>query len=95
LAAIAAQDRGAPAPQGDCMDRNTLLFASLIADGLDLFVVGQIPGLSYVIDVPLVLMHVIFAGPAGFSTLLELIPVVGTVPLFTIAALCHKPKHAA
>jgi hypothetical protein len=74
------------------VSRKTLLIVSLIADALDIMVVGQIPGLSWIIDLPVIAMHVAFAGPAGFSTLLELVPVVGTIPLFTLAALTHKYK---
>jgi hypothetical protein len=70
-----------------------LLIASLIADALDFAVIGQMPGLSWFIDIPLIAMHVAYAGPAGFSTLLELVPVVGTLPLFTIAALSHGEKE--
>ena len=45
------------------VSRKTLLIASLIADLLDLLLVGQVPGLSYFIDGPLIAMHVAFAGP--------------------------------
>jgi hypothetical protein len=67
---------------------------SLIADVLDFFVAGQIPILSWVIDIPVLIMHVAFAGAKGFFTLLEMIPVVGTVPLFTASALLQTPKDS-
>jgi hypothetical protein len=70
------------------MSRKTLL----IADLLDLVVVGQIPGLSYFIDGPLIAMHVAFAGPAGLATALELVPVVGTILIVTLAALLATKK---
>jgi len=74
------------------MSRKTLLVTSLIADVLDILVIGQVPGLSWIIDLPLIVMHVAYAGPSGFSTLVELVPVVGTLPLFTLAALSHGKK---
>lgn len=78
------------------MTRNQLITASIVADVLDIFVIGQIPGVSWFIDIPVIVMHVAFAGPGGLSTLLELIPGVGTIPIFTIAAFSHgeKPDHA-
>jgi hypothetical protein len=72
------------------MKKSTLVTLSLIGDLLDIAVIGQIPGLSWFIDIPIIICHVAYAGPGGFMTMLELIPVVGTLPLFTIAALAHK-----
>jgi len=74
------------------MTKKELIAASIAADVLDLIVVGQIPGLSWLIDIPVICMHVAFAGAAGLLTMFELIPVVGTIPLFTIAAFAHSPK---
>lgn len=74
------------------MTRKDLITASIIADVLDIFVIGQIPGLSWFVDIPVIIMHVSFAGSAGFSTLLELVPGVGTLPVFTIAAFSHSEK---
>ena len=71
----------------------TLLAASLLADVLDLFVVGQIPGLSWFIDIPIIAMHVAYSGPAGLTTLLELIPGIGTLPVFTMMAIKHRKHH--
>ncbi len=72
------------------MKKSTLVILSLIGDVLDVLVIGQIPGLSWFIDIPIILCHVAYAGPSGFATLIELVPVVGTLPLFTVAALSHK-----
>ena len=74
------------------MTRQELIMASLVADILDILVIGQIPGLSWFIDIPIICMHVSFAGAAGLGTLIELVPVVGTLPLFTIAACCHSKE---
>ena len=75
------------------MSRHLLIGVSLFADVLDWFIAGQIPVLSWIIDIPTVLMHVAFAGPGGYFTLIELIPVVGTLPLFTFAAIVQKPTE--
>lgn len=75
------------------MTKQQLIGASIIADVLDVFVIGQVPGLSWFIDIPIIIMHVSYAGPKGFMTLLELVPVVGTLPLFTFAAFSHEPKE--
>jgi hypothetical protein len=74
------------------VDRKTLIGWSIAADVLDVIAVGQIPGLSWFIDIPILLLHVAFAGPKGFFTLLEMIPVVGTIPLFTISAFVQEKK---
>jgi hypothetical protein len=68
------------------MKKADLVKLSMLADFLDIVVVGQIPVLSWVIDIPVIIMHVAYAGPTGLSTLLELIPVVGILPIFTMAA---------
>jgi hypothetical protein len=73
--------------------RTSLVVSSLMADGLDLIGVGQIPVLSWVIDVPILLMHLRYAGVHGFFTIAELIPGVGTLPIFTIAALGYEDPH--
>ncbi len=74
------------------MTKQQLIVASIIADVLDLIVVGQIPGLSWFIDVPLIVMHVAYAGAGGLWTVLELVPIAGTLPMFTIAAFAHESK---
>ena len=74
------------------MTKPQLIGASIVADLLDLFVVGQVPGVSWFIDIPVILMHVAFAGGAGWATVVELIPFVGTFPVFTIAGMIHGPK---
>lgn len=78
---------------GIVMTKKELIAASIVADVLDLFVIGQIPGMSWFVDIPVICMHVAFAGAAGLLTMFELVPVVGTIPLFTIAALAHSPKE--
>jgi bacteriorhodopsin len=65
---------------------------SLVADALGILVIGQIPVLSWVIDIPVIIMHLAYAGPVGLGTLLELVPVVGILPVFTLAAAGYE-KH--
>jgi hypothetical protein len=74
------------------MTKGDLIKISMVADFLDFVVVGQIPVLSWVIDIPVIIMHVIYAGPSGLSTLLELVPIVGILPVFTIAAAGYKNR---
>jgi hypothetical protein len=75
------------------VNRTALVIFSLIADVLDFFIAGQIPLLSWIIDIPVLIMHVVFAGAKGLLLMFEMIPVVGTIPLFTAMALFQKPKH--
>lgn len=75
------------------MTRKQVIIASIVADILDIFVIGQIPGVSWFIDIPVIVMHVAYAGPSGYSTLLELIPGIGTLPIFTIAGFMHEEKN--
>lgn len=72
------------------MNKTTLLFVSIFTDTLDIFVVGQIPGLGQIIDLPAALMHFVFAGPAALVTLLDMVPVVGIIPIFTLMALSYE-----
>jgi hypothetical protein len=74
------------------VSKQVLVAASLIADALDMAVVGMIPGISWFIDLPVIAMHVAFAGPKGFMTIIELVPVVGLIPVFTIAAMSYGTK---
>jgi hypothetical protein len=72
------------------MTKKTLITCSIIRDALNWLLVGQIPGVCQLLDVPLLIMHYKYAGPQASWTLLELIPMVGLIPIFTIAA-CNYP----
>lgn len=72
------------------MDRSTLIFWSVVADILDFIAIGQAPVLSWIIDIPVIIMHVWFGGLKGLATMFELVPIVGTIPLFTISAIFLK-----
>lgn len=72
------------------MDRSTLIIFSLIADVLDFFVIGQAPVVSWIIDIPVIIMHLAFGGLKGLATMFELVPIVGTIPLFTATAIFMK-----
>ena len=74
------------------MTKGNLVKISMVADFLDFVVVGQIPVLSWVIDLPVIIMHVAYAGPAGLTTLIELVPFVGILPMFTLAAAYYEDK---
>jgi hypothetical protein len=75
------------------LTKQQLIVFSVVADVLDVLVIGQVPGLSWFIDIPVILMHLAYAGSRGWTTLIELVPVVGTLPLFTIAAMSHPAKE--
>jgi hypothetical protein len=77
------------------MTKKMLVAVSADADALDVVVIGQLPGLSWFIDAPVLAMHFMYAGPKALPTLLELVPVVGTIPLFTIAALSYPDKDTS
>lgn len=75
------------------MTRSQLIKWSIARDALNFIGIGQIPGLCWLLDLPLIVMHFRYAGPASLFTLLETIPVIGFVPFFTIAALCYPEDH--
>lgn len=63
-----------------------LLAASIAADILDFAGIGQIPGLGHLLDVPIFILHFLAGGPKALPVLLELIPFVGVLPIFTYFA---------
>ena len=73
------------------MNRGQLIMWSVIADVLDIVVIGQTP-IGWVIDLPLIVMHFVAYGPAAILNLLELIPGIGFIPVFTIMALKAKAE---
>jgi hypothetical protein len=77
---------------GLVITRKQLIIASMIADALDLLMIGQIPVVGWFIQVPVLAMHVAYAGNVGWAMLLELVPVAGTLPMFTIAAMSYTEK---
>jgi hypothetical protein len=77
---------------GFVVTRKTLIIASLVADALDLLLVGLLPGVGWLIQGPVIAMHVAYAGPVGWAMLLELVPMMGAIPMFTVAALAYPEK---
>jgi hypothetical protein len=75
------------------MTKRQLIFWSLLRDVLDVVGIGQIPGLNWVLNVPLIIMHFHFAGMRAWLTLFENIPVVETLPFFTVAALSYPDPN--
>lgn len=70
----------------------TLIVASLIADFCDLFtifILGAPGPHSLVIDVPITILHFMFAGPIALVTFTEYIPLLGLLPLYTVAAFVY------
>lgn len=66
----------------------TLLIASVVGDILDLFTLS-LP----VFDLPITVLHFMYAGPLAIATLTEYIPVIGGLPLYTVAAFLYLVKE--
>jgi hypothetical protein len=76
----------------DNMTKSQLIKWSGIRDFLDIIVIGQIPGINWLLDLPVLIMHLNYAGPVALFTLLEAIPGLGFLPIWTIAAMSY-PNH--
>lgn len=68
------------------MNSKLLLGASVTADLLDCFLIGQIPGLGHILDLPVFILHFMAGGPKALLTLAEAIPAVGFLPVFSYFA---------
>lgn len=72
------------------VSRKTLLTISAIADALDFAGGGILVGpWSLIIDVPVTILHFLYAGPRAAIVLAEYIPLVGLVPFYSIAAASY------
>ena len=71
------------------MTRTQLVAISVIRDALDFVVIGQIPGLNWILNIPVIILHYRFAGPRALITLFENVPGIETLPCFTAAALAY------
>jgi hypothetical protein len=76
------------------MTKKQLIKWSAGRDALNFIGIGQIPGLCWLLDLPLIIMHFNYAGPAAIFTLFETIPIIGFFPFFTVAAMMY-PNHDA
>jgi hypothetical protein len=65
------------------LNSNTLLTFSIIADVLDIAIIGQTPGIGHILDLPVFIMHFMAGGPKAAFTLLEAIPGIGFLPIFS------------
>lgn len=77
------------------MTRRQLIAWSAARDALDWLVIGQVPPFNWLLDIPILCMHLKFAGPPALIGLIELVPVVGMFPFFTTAALSYPEPEAA
>lgn len=76
------------------MNSKLLLGVSIAADLLDFAVIGQIPGLGHLLDLPVFILHFWAGGPKALFVLAELIPVVGVLPIFSFFAWkYHSTGH--
>lgn len=71
------------------MTKSDVVIVSVIRDLLDFTPFGHIPLLDQMLDLPVIYMHVKYAGPRGLTTIPELIPLVGILPIFTVLALSY------
>lgn len=68
------------------MTKKTLMIISMIADSVDI-VTGWVPGpWTPFVDIPVTVIHFLYAGPKAFFVLGEYLPGLGVLPLYTIAA---------
>lgn len=65
------------------LNSKTLLIASIVADLLDIAIIGQTPGVGHLLDFPVFVMHFMAGGPRAAFTLLEAIPGIGFLPIFS------------
>ena len=78
------------------ISRKTLLIASVVADVVDLLTVSFGGGTQWFpfIEIPVVILHFMYAGPKAALAMFDLIPGLGLLPLYTIAALLYiDPKN--
>lgn len=68
------------------MSKKFLLYASIFVDILDFTGIGHF---LYFFDIILIVMHFVYAGPKAIAGILDMIPVVGFLPVFTIMSLTH------
>jgi hypothetical protein len=80
--------------KGPVMTKAQLIKWSAARDALNFVGIGQLPGLCWLLDLPLIIMHFNYAGPSAIFTLLETIPIIGFFPFFTVAAMMY-PNHDA
>lgn len=77
------------------MTKTQLIAISAIRDLLDFVVIGQIPGLNWILNAPVIWLHYRFAGPRALITLFENVPGIETLPCFTVAAISYPDPHGA
>lgn len=66
------------------MTKATLVQVSIVGD-----VLGFIPVVGWVLSIPLLILHFNYAGARALICLLEALPMVGMLPVFTGAALTY------
>lgn len=74
------------------MTKKTLIAISAARDLLDVALIGQVPGLNWALNVPVLYLHYRYAGLPALLTLLENVPGVATLPFFTAAAMSYPDR---
>lgn len=64
---------------------------SIIADVLDLTVVGHF---LYPLDILVIVVHLIYGGPRALIGILDMIPGVGLLPIYSILAFTYPERRA-
>jgi hypothetical protein len=71
------------------MNKGTVVGFSVVADVLDFTGIGQI---FYIVDFVIIIIHLLYAGPRALLGILDMIPGVGFLPIYTFLALTYKSK---
>lgn len=76
------------------MTKKTLIAVSAARDALDFVMIGQLPGLNWLLNIPVIYLHYRYAGPLALLTLFENVPGIETLPGFTVAAISYPNRDA-
>ena len=78
-----------PSAEDKHMFRNIIVGISILADLLDFTGVGHF---LYFIDVVVIILHMLYAGPKALIGILDMLPGIGVLPIYTALSLTYEPK---
>lgn len=64
-----------------------VITASIVADLLDFTGIGHF---MYPVDIVIIIIHMLYAGPKALIGVLDAVPVIGILPIYTFLALTYK-----
>lgn len=73
------------------INRTTLILVSIVFDLLDFAAITQA---APYLEIPVLAMHWLYAGPKGLFTMVDMVPGVGYFPFYTLAALMYREPGA-